>query len=320
VNNVLRRLAQGLEDGSKRRRFVRWMIRLPSPDASEDAEAAGLFGVVCRVAKCLDALGASAVVEDVVIERGTTPDGELVVTVRFDRSRMKLDPGWLQPGVAASYDGADPLGPDGRFMLSLADQVDARTIVDLGCGTGVLARALAVRERRVIGVDPSLEMPGFAREQPGAERVEWVDGYASAIGSPDADLIVITGNVIQGIHEDVAWDATLRAVHRALRAGGCFAFGSRNPAAREWERWGEMYGTVAVAIEGDYVRAVWRTRFDDLGGTIEMPDDYYRFRTADELTRSLAAASFTIERIHGDWDGSPLSETSPNIVLVARKL
>jgi SAM-dependent methyltransferase len=317
VNRAVRPRTQG-EGGSNRRRFVRWIIRLPAPDAS-DAEDA-LFGVLGRVAGYLDALGPAAVVEDVVLERAVPPDGDLVVTVRFDRTRMTLDPGWLRPGVAASYDGADPLGPDGRFVVSVADEVDARTIVDLGCGTGVLARALAVQGRRVIGVDPSAEMLGFAREQPGAERVEWVDGDASAIGTPDADLVVITGNVIQEILEDDGWNATLRAVHRALRTGGTFAFASRNPAAREWERWDEMYGTVDVSVEGDYVCAVWRTPFDELGGTIEMPDDRYRFRTTDELTRSLAAAGFTIERKHGDWDGSPLSDASPNIVLVARSL
>jgi SAM-dependent methyltransferase len=300
------------------RRFVRWIIRQPSRQVSE-ADVHEVSDLLRRVADRLDGLG-PAVVEDVVLQQEAT-DGvhQLVVTVRFDRSRMRVDPGWLEPGVAASYDGPDPIGDDKRFMLALADELDARSIVDLGCGTGVLARAMAVRGRRVIGVDPSPEMLNFARAQPGAERVEWVDGDASSIGRPDADLIVMTGNVVQGIHGDAEWSAVLGAINDALRPNGCFAFGSRNWGAREWERWCEMYGTHDAVVEGDFVRATWRSQFDEIGGTIEIPDDYYRYRTLTELTDALAAAGFVVERRHGDWDGSPVSDTSLNIVIVAKK-
>lgn len=307
------------QDDRGNRRFVRWIIRQPSREDTDRPDVRAVCALLRRIADRLEGLG-PAFVDQIVLSREAVPQGgELVVTVRFDRSKMKLDPGWLEPAVAASYDGPDPIGPDKQFMVALADESDARTVVDLGCGTGVLARALAKRGRLVVGVDPSPAMLDFARTQPGADQVQWVYGDATAVGTMDADLVVVTGNVVQAIHEDADWDAALRSIHDGLRPGGRFAFGTRNWGAREWERWDQMYGTAQVAVEGDYVRAVWRERFDEIGGTLEVPDDYYRFRTLPELTESLAAAGFVVERTYGDWDRSPLAETSVDIVIVARK-
>jgi SAM-dependent methyltransferase len=292
-------------------RSFRWTIRQPSEPHLGTAEVCDLLH---RVADRLEPLG-PAFVEEVVLSR---EDDQLVVTIDFDRTKMKLEPGWLSPGIGASYDGPTPVvGPDKQFMIALADELGAETIVDLGCGPGTLARELAIDSRRIIGVDPSPDMLGFARQQPGSERVRWVDGDATDIGTPGADLVVTTGNVVMEIL-DSEWDVALRAIHAALRPGGHFAFGSRNWGAREWERWGEMYRTHSV-IEGDgRVYAIWRSPFGDNGGTLEAQDEY-RYRTLAELTESLTEARFTVERMYGDWDRSALSKTSPNIVIIARR-
>ena len=64
------------------------------------------------------------------------------------------------------------------FMVALASEVGARTVVDFGCGTGQLAVALAQRGCRVIAVDPAKAMLDLARERQGSELVEWVWGDA----------------------------------------------------------------------------------------------------------------------------------------------
>ena len=39
----------------------------------------------------------------------------------------------------------------------------------------------------------------------------------------------------------------------------------------------------------------------------------------DALMQSLAAASFTVEQVYGDWLRSPLTPSSPDIVVVGRR-
>src|SRR5260370_38411457 len=76
-----------------------------------------------------------------------------------------------------------------------------------------------------------------ARRQPGADRVHWVEGVPSALGSAEADLVIMPGNVAQVFLDEAEWAATLRAIHATLRPGGHLAFESRNPDDRAWERW-----------------------------------------------------------------------------------
>jgi 2-polyprenyl-3-methyl-5-hydroxy-6-metoxy-1,4-benzoquinol methylase len=55
------------------------------------------------------------------------------------------------PDLVQFYDLENERGSDFAFCLDLAR--DARSVLDLGCGTGQLAAALA-QGRRVTGVDP----------------------------------------------------------------------------------------------------------------------------------------------------------------------
>ena len=54
------------------------------------------------------------------------------------------------PRLIALYDDDNPDGPDHDHARALAEELGARTIVDLGCGTGQLAVTLARPGRTVI--------------------------------------------------------------------------------------------------------------------------------------------------------------------------
>ncbi|RIJ15014.1 class I SAM-dependent methyltransferase, partial [Clavibacter michiganensis subsp. insidiosus] len=73
----------------------------------------------------------------------------------------------LDPRLVALYDGDNPDGPDHDFDRALAEEVGARSVLDLGCGTGMLTVSLATAGRRVVGVDPSAAMLDVARGRPG---------------------------------------------------------------------------------------------------------------------------------------------------------
>ena len=248
-------------------------------------------------------------------------------------NRMQLDLHYVDPRLVALYDRDNPRGADTEFYAGLAADLGARTILDLGCGTGLLTRELAVDGRRVVGVDPSAAMLAYAREQPGAERVQWVEGDASALGTPGADLVIMTGNVAQVFLDDAEWEATLRAIHAALRAGGHVAFESRNPDDRAWERWSREatferidspYGPMecwleVLSVEAGRVRFVGHNVFIATGEVLAAPSEL-RFRSQAELTASLAAAGFAVEHAYGGWDRGPATPFSRVFVLVARRI
>lgn len=245
---------------------------------------------------------------------------------------LKLDLHYVDPRLVELYDQANPRGADTDFYLALATGLGARTIVDLGCGTGLLTRELAVRGRRVIGVDPSPAMLAVARRHAGAERVAWIEGDCSALGSPRADLVLMTGHVAQIFLEDVDWAATLRAIHRALRPGGWVAFESRNPAARAWEGWNrDATHTVTdtpagpveewlevVSVAGGRVRMQGHNVFTATGEVLVI-DSELRFRRLDELVPSLEGAGFRARWVFGGWDRRPFADTSPIMIIVARR-
>src|SRR5919205_3429918 len=118
---------------------------------------------------------------------------------------IKLDQHYVDARLVALYDIENTRGADTDFYVRLAADLDARTILDLGCGTGLLTRELASDGRQVIGVDPAPAMLAYARRQPGADRVEWIEGDSSALGKAEADLVIMTGNVAQVFLDDSEW-------------------------------------------------------------------------------------------------------------------
>jgi SAM-dependent methyltransferase len=219
-----------------------------------------------------------------------------------------------EPRLAAIYDALDPDRSDLPAYLAIVDELGARSVLDLGCGTGVFALMLADRGLDVIGVDPAGASLAVARGKPGAERVTWIHGDASAIpGWAKMDLVTMTANVAQVFLTDDDWLAALRSVRRALQPAGHLVFESRNPERRAWEEWTEerTRSTTDVAGVGRVTEWVQVTDvvsggalisfespnvFED-DGTVIVSRSTLRFRTRAELEASLVEAGFAVEEV-----------------------
>ena len=144
---------------------------------------------------------------------------------------------FADPRLAEIYDLLDGDRPDLDLYLALVKEVGARSVLDIGCGTGTFACLLAERGIEVIGVDPAAASLDVARRKAGAGAVKWVVGDAAVLSAVSVDVVTMTGNVAQVFTTDKAWSATLQAARSSLRAGGSLLFEARDPARGAWRDW-----------------------------------------------------------------------------------
>lgn len=223
---------------------------------------------------------------------------------------------FADPRLARIYDSLDPDRSDLDAYAAMAAEFGARTVLDVGCGTGTLACLLAARGLQVTGVDPAAASLEVARAKPGADAVRWLHGDATSLPPMQAGLAVMTGNVTQVFLTDAQWDATLRGVHAALAPGGRLVFETRNPARQAWQGWTREQSFRRTDIPGAGVvqawteltevalplvsfRSYWVFEADHVTLT---SDSTLRFRGLRELATSLTAAGYRVEEVRGAPD------------------
>ena len=230
------------------------------------------------------------------------------------------------------YDLLAPWGePDDHFYLPLV--MSAAPVLDVGCGTGQLLHQAreAGHAGRLVGLDPAKAMLDVARRR---TDIEWVLGDLESVDwDQEFDLVVMTGHAFQVFVEDEQIRAALAAIRSVLTEDGRFAFETRNPPARRWERWTPEYTHEVVTSSGEVVR-YWNEVELPVEGDIvrftsvysspgweqpELSRSTLRFLVADSLSAFLTDAGLIIEQQFGDWDRSPLTTTSPEIITIARR-
>ncbi len=234
--------------------------------------------------------------------------------------------------LAALYDSLNPWGPADDFYLGLLR--DAHAVLDIGCGTGQLLRRARAEghQGRLMGLDPAPAMLVQARRA--RPDVEWVLGDTRVRRwEAEFDLVVMTGHAFQELVGDEEIRHCLRSVRAALGDGGRFAFETRNPAARAWERWVPERVHEITAADGTPVR-VWHEVLEPLrGGRVRFTETYdgdgwpapqvchsvLRFLDAGTLEGFLAEAGLVVTEQYGDWERGPLTPTSPEIITMARR-
>lgn len=242
---------------------------------------------------------------------------------------------YTDPRLVALYDTLNPFAADTEFYLALAASPWAQHIVDIGCGTGLLACELARRGHTVTGIDPARAMLDVARRRPASERVQWIEGDARQANDIQADLALMTGHVAQVFVDDRDWQAALAAAYRALRPGGRLAFESRHPQSTPWKAWTPEASLRRISVDGngtaDQTVDVWQELIDVTGECVRFVTHYQfdatgdelvsaselRFRSQSALTQTLIDTGFSIVHWYGDWSGAPVDEQSRELIVIA---
>ena len=239
-----------------------------------------------------------------------------------------------EPGLAELYDMLHPWERRGDFGFYLPLVMSAETVLDVGCGTGELLRLArqAGHTGRLFGLDPAAAMLDQARTH---SDIEWILGdLASVDWDREFDLVVMTGHAFQVLIEDNQLRASLAVIRSVLSRDGRFAFETRNPLVRAWEGWTPDNAVEVVDAAGAVLRMAHEVE-TPVGGDIvsftvtftssnwdrpQVSRSTLRFLDADSLASFLSDAGLVIEEQFGDWDRQPLTDTSPEIITIARRV
>jgi SAM-dependent methyltransferase len=117
-------------------------------------------------------------------------------------------------------------GPWASDLVDVAAPQRGESVVDIACGTGIVARTAAQRvgsSGRVVGVDLSVPMLQASRAAAAAQgvSVEWQEG--SAVKLPLTDAAFDVAFCQQGLQFFADRPAALREMHRVLRPTGRLA-------------------------------------------------------------------------------------------------
>ena len=110
-------------------------------------------------------------------------------------------------------------GPFAERLIELAEPRPADRVLDVACGTGIVARRIASRVYRAVGLDLNPAMLEVARAAD--PTVEWLAGDAAAMPVPDASFDLVLCQ--QGLQFLPDRAAGLRELRRVLAPGGRLA-------------------------------------------------------------------------------------------------
>jgi len=181
-------------------------------------------------------------------------------------------------------------------------------VVDVGCGSGIAARALARPGRTIVGIEPSAPLLALARRN--APTATLRRGTFATARLPPCDAVLAAGEVLCYASErGSGWPAVRRFLtraHAALRPGGVLVFDiagpGRVPGGRAFRlAAGRGWLVASASEESRDGRSLTRriTTLRRVGRSSRRSDEVHRLRLyppADVLA-ALRGAGFTARRL-----------------------
>jgi len=226
------------------------------------------------------------------------------------------------------------------FLLSQLQSGGAHRVLDVACGTGQHAVALAKAGYDVAGTDFSLPMIERARENASAAGVQArfeVTGFAQAAGvvGGGLDALLCLGNSLPHVLTAPELAATLDDFAACLRPGGLLLLQNRNFDAvlKRQERWMEPQAHQEAGAEWLFLRfydfeendrlafnIVTLRRLAGQGWEQQVHATRLWAMRAHDVTGALACHGFGAITCYGDMAGAPFdAHKSGNLVVTARR-
>jgi len=228
----------------------------------------------------------------------------------------------------AGFSGFSRSAAPAILDLLHAAGLDTGRIVELGCGSGVLAGVLTSTGYKVTGIDVSPPMLHIARVV--APRARFRAGSIQEVPLPACDAVISVGEAIGYLPPGARRRRSLRPlfarVHRALSPGGLFVLdlpvdghGPRRPHYTAWHA-GDDWAVLVEAREraGILTRDITVVR-DAGGGRYRRSHERHLVAvfSAADVGRWLRAAGFSVRTRRRYGAAAPLLPR--RLVFVARK-
>ncbi|HEX5005355.1 MAG TPA: methyltransferase domain-containing protein [Gemmatimonadales bacterium] len=192
--------------------------------------------------------------------------------------------------------------------------------LDVGCGAGRHARALAAAGVRPVGLDLSAALLKVARGA-GVPLVR-ADMRRLPVRDASVDLAVNLFTSFGYFEQDAEHAAVLRGVARCLRPGGWFALDflnaeavARGLVAAESQVLGGQEAAITRRIDPREKRVIKTIRLADGRQFVER----VRLFGAGELRAMLQDAGLRVRSAFGDYDGGSVGPDAPRTILISQR-
>lgn len=141
---------------------------------------------------------------------------------------------WQDAAMARVYRHRPPYPEETLDVLaSLLDDDAPSCVLDVGAGTGDLARHLALRIDRVDAVEPSAAMIRVGKTLEGGEaaNLRWIEAPIEAAPLDGPYGLAVAGESIHWTN----WDVALPRIRDVLAPGAVFAIAGRSEAPMPWD-------------------------------------------------------------------------------------
>ena len=205
------------------------------------------------------------------------------------------------------------------------NRIDKAEILDLACGSGILAYELAILGHTVTGLDQSLEM--LERAEHKCRNLPKVDFIAGDMAKFDLnrqfDLITCTYDSINYLTEQSQLESYFQSVGKHLEQDGLFIFDSNTEAGYK------LIGRRELVHEFDNEKVVHLSSFDESTGLSGIKFEFEDGSTEIHVQRPYGEDDLlpyfemnSLKRLHtfGGFKREVYDRTSPRMICIVRKI
>ena len=249
--------------------------------------------------------------------------------------------GWDEYAPFYDWENARTLGRrDVPFWRTAALSSGGR-VLELGCGTGRVARPLGRAGVQLVGIDRSAPMLARARRRVARARlsgqVRLVRGDIRALPFPASAFTMVMApyGVLQSLLHERDLTAALAAAHRVLRPGGTFGVElvADLPSWDEYRKrvslkgWrgarGGAHVTLVETVRQDRARhlTIFDQEFIERRGRERRARRFaltFRTLSVPQMVRRLEKAGFEVTALLGDYRGGPWDPRAEAWIILAR--